>query len=139
MLSAIKHKLRSLQSRNKAIADSRHWKDHPALQTCLQTLRGSCTLAPMELHEAAITVVNIALAENTWVPAVEIPVDFLSQRVYILWNDPLLPVFSAERDMVTANLDIVTAVASDTYFVSQTLDRVIHFGNGNIRIYSVSP
>ena len=139
MLMRFRRALQSKKQRDQAVLDSRHWKNHPRLKICLEALRGSCTLAPMELHEAAITVVNIALGENTWASAGQIPPNFLPREVFVLWNDPLLPVFRAERDTLTANLAVVTAVASDTYFVSQTLDRVIHFGDGKIRIYSVSP
>ena len=137
MLSALKRKLEEKKRQSKAISESRHWKEHPPLKSFLQEMRGSCTVAPMDLHEALVAVVNIALMEDTWTPAAQIPEDFLPETVYIVWNDEHLPVLKADRLLLLQNLDRGTAVATETFLVSDTMDRVIHFSLGKIRLYSV--
>lgn len=135
MLSFLKQK----RDRSKAIADSQHWKNHPQLQNCLQTMRGRCTVVPIELHEALTAVVNIALMENTWTPGRQIPSDFLTETAYIIWNSPLLPVLRADREELLQNLVSVTAVESETFLISHTMDRVVRLSQGQIHLYSVAP
>ena len=140
MLSALKHRLEAKKAKARAIAASGYWKNHAHLQECLQVLRGSCTVAPMELHEAAIAAVNIALQENTWIMAEKIPVDFLPQTVYIVWNDAQLPVFQAILAPVLEILDDVTAVAPETYLVSETMTRIVRCDHwGKCQLYSIEP
>ena len=140
MLSALKQRLEAKKAKARAIAASGYWKTHAHLQECLQALRGSCTVAPMELHEAAIAAVNIALQENTWIMAEKIPGDFLPQTVYIVWNDAQLPVFQAILQPVLEILDDVTAVAHETYLVSETMTRIVRCDNrGKCQLYSIEP
>lgn len=140
MLSALKRRLEARKEKAKAIAASGYWKTHAQLEECLQALRGSCTVVPMELHEAAIAAVNIALRENTWTSADRIPADFLVGTVYIVWDDAQLPVFKADCGLVLEILEDVTAVAHETYLVSQTLDRIICCDHGDkCLLYSVAP
>ena len=54
MFADWKRKREEKKARDKAIAESRYWKTHPRLQVCLQAMRGSCTVAPVQMHEAAI-------------------------------------------------------------------------------------
>ena len=135
MLSFLKKK----RNRNRAIADSQHWKHHPQLQDFLQTMRGRCTVVPIATHEALTAVVNIALQENTWTQVWQIPSDFLTDTAYVIWNSPLLPVFQADREELIKNLVSLTAVEPETYLVCQTMDRVVRLFKGEIRLYSVSP
>ena len=137
MLSALKRKLEEKKRQSKAIVESRHWKEHTPLKSFLQEMRGSCTVAPMDLHEALVAVVNIALMEDTWTPAAQIPEDHLSETVYIVWNDEHLPVLKADRRLLLQNLDRGTAVATETFLVSDTMDRAVHISQGKIRLYSV--
>ena len=139
MLSALKRKLEEKKRQSKAICESRHWKEHPPLKAFLQEMRGSCTVAPMDLHEALVAVVNIALQEDNWTPAAQIPEDFLPETVYIVWNDDHLPVLKANRFLLLQNLDHATAVATEIFLISETMDRVAHFTQGKIRLYSVRP
>lgn len=139
MLSTLKRKLEEKKRQNRAVTESQHWKNHPQLQACFQEMRGSCTVAPMDLHEALVAVVNIALQEDIWTPAMQVPEEFLPETVYIVWNDDHLPVLKADRPLLLQNLDHATAVASETFLISETMDRVIHFSQGKIRIYSVMP
>ncbi len=142
MLSALKQKLEAKKQRNKAIVESQYWKNHVLLQDCLQALRGRCTVAPIELHEAMVAVVNIALREDTWRPLeklIDIPAGFLSETVYIVWDNAKIPVLKVPRDLVMEHLPNVTAVAFETFLVSETMDRVVHFRRENIRLYSVAP
>lgn len=138
MLSALKQRLEARKARAKAIAASQYWKTHALLQVCLQALRGSCTVVPMELHEAAVAAVNIALQEDTWTPAEQIPPEFLARTVYIVWDDAQVPVFQADRGPVLQSLDDVTAVAHETYLVSETMDRIVRCDHwGKCLLYSV--
>lgn len=139
MFANWKQKLESKRQRKKAVSDSQHWKHHPSLQNLLQQMRGGCTVAPIDLHEAMIAVVNIAFAEDAWTIASQVPEGFLPDTVYIVWNDAFLPVLKADRDLLLTNAEHMTAVASDTYLVSETMDRVVHFGCGVLRLYSVAP
>ena len=140
MLAALKARLEAKKAKNRAIAASQYWKTHALLQECLQLLRGSCTVVPMELHEAVVAAANIALREDTWTPAEKIPEDFLAQTVYILWDDARLPVFQASREPVLQYLDDVTAVAPETYLISETLDRIVRCDHrGKCLLYSVAP
>ena len=139
MFSALKRRFAEKKRLTKGISDSRHWKQHPHMQTCLQAMRGSCTVAPMELHEAVAAVVNIAMTEDNWFEVNKIPVDFLAATVYIIWDDPLLPVLVADRQLLMENLTHVTAVSTEAFLVSQTMDRVAHFSGGTLRLYSVAP
>ena len=139
MFASLKQKLAEKKRLKQAINDSQHWKNRPALQRCLQAMRGSCTVAPMELHEAVAALVNIALTEDNWSDADKIPDDFLTQTVYIIWDDPLLPVLTADRALVLENLSHLTAVTENVFLVSQTMDRAVHMSSGALRLYSVAP
>ena len=139
MFASLKKKLADRKRVKQAISDSQHWKNRPALQGCLQAMRGCCTVAPMELHEAVAAVVNIALTEDNWSSSASIPVNFLTQTVYVVWDDPLLPVLTADRALVLENLSHVTTVTENVFLVSQTMDRAVHLSSGALRLYSVAP
>lgn len=141
MFAKWKEKRAEKKAKNDAIAKSQYWKDHALLRSCLQAMRGSCTLAPVELHEAAIAVVNIAMQEDNWnrlEELIDIPGDFFGNTVFIVWNDEKLPVLKAPWVLVEENLADVRAVADQTFLVSETLDRIIWFDRGGrIRLYSL--
>lgn len=142
MLAKLKQKLGQMKAQRKAVAESQYWKQNPLLRDCLQALRGCCTVVPMELHEAAITVVNIALREDTWTEVkelIDLPGEFLANPVYIVWDDAKLPVLQAHREMLDGHLTDIRAVASETFLVSESMDRIIHFcHSGSIRLYDVT-
>lgn len=141
MFAKWKEKRAEKKAKNDAIAESQYWKGHALLRSCLQAMRGSCTLAPVELHEAAIAVVNIAMQEDNWnrlEELIDIPGDFFGNTVFIVWNDEKLPVLKAPWVLVEENLADVRAVADQTFLVSETLDRIIWFDRGGrIRLYSL--
>ena len=139
MFVSLKRRLMERKRLKQAVNDSQHWKHHPALQSCLQAMRGSCTVASMELHEAVAAVVNIALTEDNWNQTDKIPPDFLDQKVYIIWDDPLLPVLMTERELLMENLSHVSTVTRNVFLVSQTMDRAVHLTCGTLRLYSVAP
>ena len=138
MLANWKRKREEKRAVDKAVAESQYWKTHPGLQSCLQSMRGSCTVAPQQMHEAAIAVVNIALMEDTWTQSEQIPEDFLADTLYIVWNDEKIPVLKAPRDLVLEYFSTVTAVSEKTFLVSDTMDRIVHWTDGNFYLYSVS-
>ena len=139
MFEKWKEKREQTMARNRAIAESQYWKTHPQLQTCLRAMRGSCTLAPVEMHEAAVAVVNIAMQEDTWQNADRIPEGFPGNTVYLVWDDPKLPVLKAPWPLVEARLTDIRAVSCRTFLVAETLDRIIAFDDaGSLKLYSVA-
>ena len=142
MLAALKQKLEEKKARARAIAESKRWKNDSLLQDCLQALRGSCTVAPMELHEAAETAVNIALREDTWTTLGEltdIPEDFFDGMLYIVWDEATHPVLKAVGKLVDENLYDVRCVNHHTFLVTETMDRILWFdGPGRINLYSIA-
>ena len=139
MFNHWKRKHEEKKAMDEAVAQSRYWRTHPKLQACLQAMRGSCTLASPELHEAAIAAVNIAFREGTWTCATQFPGDFLSQTIYLVWDDEQIPVLKAPRDLVVENLSTVTAVSEKTFLVSEAMDRIIWFDDHNqIKLYSIA-
>ena len=138
MLSALKRKLESKKQAKKAVAESQHWKHDPQLQSFLQAMRGSCTVAPIVMHEAVAAVVSIALQEDAWTRTDRLPEGFLSESVYIIWNDDRLPALKADRGLLLQSLACATAVAPDTYLVSETMDRAVHLGHGGLRLYDLT-
>ena len=142
MLAALKQRMEEKKARAKAIAESRQWRTNPLLQDCLQAMRGTCTVLPMDLHEAAETAVNIALREDIWteVPElIDIPDTFLGETVYIIWDEATLPVLKAPWVMVDKNLHDIRCVCHHTFLVAETLDRIIWFdGLGRIKLSSIA-
>ena len=142
MLAALKQKMEEKKARARAIAESMGWRINALLQECLQAMRGSCTVAPMELHEAAETAVNIALKEDTWITLEElndIPGDFYDGMLYIIWDEATLPVLRAIGKLVEENLYDVRCVNHHTFLVTETMDRILWFdGLGRIKWYSIA-
>ena len=138
MFEQWKRKREAKKAKDQAIAEAQYWKNHPRLRVCLQAMRGSCTLASQELHEAAIAVVNIALIEGAWETVESVPEDFMEDAVFLVWNDEKLPVLKAPWDLAKENLPEITAVAEKTFLVAQTLDRIVWFGDRTVKLYSIA-
>jgi hypothetical protein len=138
MLEEWKRKREAKKAKDQAIAEAQYWKNHPGLRVCLQAMRGSCTLASQVLHEAAIAVVNIALMEGTWETVETVPADFMEDAVFLVWNDEKLPVLKAPWDLAKENLPEITAVAEKTFLVAETLDRIVWFEGGSMKLYSIA-
>ena len=139
MFERWKEKREQTKARNMAILESRYWREHALLRHCIEVMRGSCTVAPMELHEAAVAVVNIALQEDTWTSTSQVSEQFLAQNIYIVWDNEKIPVLKAPRELAIENLPAITAVAAKTFLVSETLDRIIWLdANGHIQLYSIA-
>ena len=142
MFESWKEKRAEKKAKDKAIRESQYWKTNALLQDCLQSMRGSCTLAPVEMHEAAIAVVNIALREDTWTTLAEqsdIPEDFFDGMLYIVWDEAHLPVLKAVGKFVDENLYYVRCVNHHTFLMTETMDRIIWFdGLGKIKLYSIA-
>ena len=138
MFEEWKRKREAKKAKDQAIAEAQYWKNHPRLRVCLQAMRGSCTLASQELHEAAIAVVNIALIEGAWETVESVPEDFMEDAVFLVWNDEKLPVLKAPWDLAKENLPEITAVAEKTFLVAETLDRIVRFEDGSMKLYSIA-
>ena len=141
MFEKWKEKREQTIARNKAILESKYWREHVLLRHCIDLMRGSCTVAPMEMHEAAVAAVNIALSENCWQTLeelIDIPEDFMPETVYIVWDDPKLPVLRAPWVLADKYLWDVRAVANRSFLVSEALDQIISFDvEGRLMLYSV--
>ena len=139
MFEKWKEKREQTMARNKAILESKYWREHVLLRHCIDLMRGSCTVAPMDMHEAAVAVVNIALREDTWTSTSQVSEQFLAQNIYIVWDNEKIPVLKAPRELAIENLPAITAVAAKTFLVSETLDRIIWLdANGHIQLYSIA-
>ena len=138
MFEQWKRKREAKKAKDQAIAEAQYWKNHPRLRVCLQAMRGSCTLASQELHEAAIAAVNIALMEGAWETVEIVPADFMEDTVFLVWNDEKLPVLKTPWDLAKENLPEITAVAEKTFLVAQTLDRIVRFEDGSLKLYSIA-
>ena len=138
MFEQWKRKREAKKAKDQAIAEAQYWKNHPRLRVCLQAMRGSCTLASQALHEAAIAVVNIALMEGAWETVESVPEDFMEDAVFLVWNDEKLPVLKAPWDLAKENLPEITAVAEKTFLVAETLDRIVRFEGGSMKLYSIA-
>ena len=141
MFEKWKEKREQTMARNKAILESRYWREHVLLRYCIDLMRGSCTVAPMDLHEAAVAAVNIALAEDRWQTLqelIDIPEDFLPEQIFLVWDDPKLPVLKAPWIQADRYLTDVRAVANRSFLVSENLDRILSFDDeGRPILYDV--
>ena len=137
MFDEWKRKREAKKAKDQAIAEAQYWKNHPRLRLCLQAMRGSCTLASQELHEAAVAAVNIAFMENTWESADEIPAEFLSGTVLLIWNDERLPVLKAPWELALENVPAICTVAERSFIVSEELNRILYCCGGQYHLYCV--
>ena len=141
MFEKWKEKREQTMARNKAILESNNWREHVLLRHCIDLMRGSCTVAPMDLHEAAVAAVNIALAEDRWQTLqelIDIPEDFLPEQIFLVWDDPKLPVLKAPWILADRYLTDVRAVANRSFLVSENLDRILSFDDeGRPILYDV--
>ena len=139
MFERWKEKQAAKKAKKEAIAESQYWKTHPRLQDCLQAMRGSCTVAPVEMHEAAIAAVNISLTEDFWKEAKTVPGNFMPETVFLVWDNPKIPVLKAPWVLVRESLPQVTAVAPKTFLVSENLDRIVWLdAQGQYKLYSIT-
>ena len=139
MFESWKEKRAEKKAKDKAIRESQYWKTNALLQNCLQSMRGSCTLAPVEMHEAAIAVVNIAMREGSWTIAEQVPAGFFDDTIYLVWTDEKFPVLKAPWAVARENLPQITAVTPECFLVSESLDRIIWFdGLGRIKLDSIA-
>ena len=141
MFEKWKEKREQTMARNKAILESNYWREHVLMRHCIDLMRGSCTVAPMDLHEAAVAAVNIALAEDRWATLeelIDIPEDFLPEQIFLVWDDPKLPVLKAPWILADRYLTDVRAVANRSFLVSENLDRILSFDDeGRPILYDV--
>ena len=122
---------------NKRYAQAQNWRANALLQECFGALRGYFTVAIPDQRESVEAVVFLANTEGPWTQADAVPADFLTGDVFILWDEMTLPVLHCNGGHALEHIDDVTAVAFGTWFVSETLDRLVHFGpHGKIRLYS---
>ena len=142
MLSEWKRRRKEKKELVRAVAGAEYWKTHPLLGACIGSMRGSCTVAPMQMHEAVVAAVNIALRENCWTEWKDrsgLSKLFSEEPVYLLWDDESLPALMTPWASAVENLTTVLAVARQTFLVSQTMDRIIWFDmDGRVKSYVIA-
>lgn len=132
-------KLTRKKGQNQAHIQANGWRSNALLQECLGALRGCCTVAIPDQREAVEAVVYIAQTEGAWKQADSVPEGFLTGDAFILWDEMTLPVLHCNAALALDHIGDVTAVAFETWLVSEGLDRIVHFGShGRIRLYSNS-
>lgn len=139
MFAKWKEKLAAKKAHAQAVDESRKWKNNALFQDCLHAMRGSCTVAPMELHEAAITAVNIAIREGTWAEFSEVSEDLFGGTVYLVWGEATLPVLSAPWAVTAENLKWIRIVDRDAFIVAESMDKILWFSaNDRISFYNIT-
>ena len=117
---------------------ARQWRENAPLQRCFNAMRGSFTVAQAYHQEAVEATVAIALTEDNWTKAAEIPGDFLPEKCFLYWNAPTLPMLLCESAEVLAHLPEAAAISAETFLIAETMDRIIHLKNETIFLYSIA-
>ena len=114
------------------------WRENEALQRCFNAMRGSFTVAQAYHQEAVEATVAIALTEDNWTEAAEIPGDFLPEKCFLYWNAPTLPMLLCESAEVLAHLPEAAAISAETFLIAETMDRIVRIKDKSILLYSIS-
>ena len=139
MFAKWKEKLAAKKANDHAVDESRKWKKNALFQDCLHAMRGSCTVAPMDLHEAAIAAVNIAIREGTWAELSGVSEDLFSGMVYLVWGEATLPVLRAPWAVAVENLKWIQIVDPNAFIVAETMDKILWFSvHDRISLYNIT-
>lgn len=139
MFAKWKEKLAAKKANAHAVDESRRWKENALFQDCLHAMRGSCTVAPADLHEAVITAVNIAIREGTWAELSAASEDLFGGMVYLVWGEATLPVLWAPWAVAVENLKWIRIVDPDAFIVSETMDKILWFSaHDRISFYNIT-
>ena len=117
---------------------ARLWRENEPLQRCFNALRGSFTVAQAYHQEAVEATVAIALTENNWTEAANIPGDFLPEKCFIYWNEPTLPMLLCESAEVLSCLHEATAISTETFLIAETMDRIVRLKDESVLLYSIA-
>ncbi|MBR7178637.1 MAG: hypothetical protein IKD27_03850 [Oscillospiraceae bacterium] len=139
MFAKWKAKFAAKKASAHAVDESRKWKKNPLFQDCLHAMRGSCTVAPADLHEAVITAVNIAIREDTWAELSAASEDLFGGMVYLVWGEATFPVLWAPWAVAVENLKWIRIVDPDAFIVSETMDKILWFSaQDRISFYNIT-
>ena len=119
MLLDWKKRIEEKRAKNQAVAESQYWKSHPLLQQCLQAMRGSCTLASPELHEAAVVD-----GANKWQRVWHIDIPGILPTVvimFILNSGKVMAVGFEKAYLMQTSLNISTSEIIATYVYKRGL------------------
>lgn len=119
--------LKQNKPRGKTMEQSKTWKANALFQECLTTLRGQCTVAPSDLQAACEMAVFAAQTESAWRPISRPGQDWAQGTLYILWDEPTLPVLRCPGHGVLAHLDTVCAVSNETWLIREDFTAVLRF------------
>lgn len=117
---------------------ARLWRDNELLQCCFNALRGSFTVAQAYHQEAVEATVAIALTEDNWTEANDIPGNFLPEKCFIYWNEPTLPMLLCESAEVLSHLQEVTALSTEAFLIAETMDRIVLLKDESVLLYSIA-
>ena len=138
MLAFWKKKREQRKEIDQGFHHARLWRDNEPLLRCFNALRGSFTVAKAYHQEAVEATVAIALTEENWTEATNIPGDFLPEKCFIYWNEPTLPMLLCESAEVLSNLQEVTALSAETFLIAETMDRIVRLKHKGIFLYSIA-
>lgn len=128
---------RSGQKKGKTLEQTRKWRSNALFQDCLTALRGACTVVSSDHQAACEAVVFDAQTGGSWKAAAmeDLNGQPLPDTVYILWDEPSLPVLRCPGPMAMEHIADVTAVSTETWLISESMEQIIHFTkDGTIRI-----
>lgn len=138
MLGFWKRKREQRKELDQGFHHARLWRDNEPLQCCFNALRGSFTVAKAYHQEAVEATVAIALTDDNWTEAANIPGDFLPEKCFIYWNEPTLPMLLCESAEVLSHLQEVTALSTEAFLIAETMDRIVLLKDESVLLYSIA-
>lgn len=138
MFAFWKRKREQRKELDQGFHHARLWRDNEMLQCCFNALRGSFTVAQTYHQEAVEATVAIALTEDNWTEATDIPEVFLPEKCFIYWNEPTLPMLLCESAEVLSHLQEVTALSTETFLIAETMDRIVLLKDESVLLYSIA-
>lgn len=135
-----KKRYKQLMQSNKSIERNKIWSDNILLQECLAALGIQKDILSINEQEKIVCEVNqrfketVKKKEGKKIETIEeIDSEWIGEKVFIIWDEASLPVIQTKINSVKEYIDDVTAVAFDTWIVSEDLNRVIEYNhNGKI-------
>ena len=72
-------------------------------------------------------IVNLQNAGRREIGSIEEIIPEWNEKIYIIWDEASLPVVQTDLESIKGNEDDIKAVAFETWFVSESLTKFIHF------------
>lgn len=132
---------REKRRKNRDILRGGEWTRDILLQECFEALGTEKVILPYDKEEEIISIVNIKISKLFGLNVAgkelesieEINIEWIGEKVYIIWDRMGVPVIQTSLNNIKKNIDDVLAVAFDTWIVSENINRFIEFNhNGKI-------